>query len=113
MNAGGRTPEELDTLLEDALVVRDRSRLRSLFCDGAVLASGAFESRGGEAIGRAAVELCEEGRTYVAGDGRVLRSRGLALVSSRNAAHVACRGPDGAWRIAICLLHDDQRREES
>ncbi len=111
MNAGGRTPEELDTLLEDALVVRDRARLRSLFCDGAVFASGPRESRGGEAIGRAAVELFEEGGTYVAGDGRVLRSRGLALLSSAGAAHVACRGPDGAWRIAICLLHVDRQED--
>ncbi len=113
MEAGGRTPEELDTLLEDALVVSDRVRLRSLFCDGAVLASGPLESRGGEAIGRAAVELHEGGRTYVAGDGRVLRSRGLALVSSDRAAHVACRGADGAWRIAICLLHDNRRQEDT
>ena len=89
MNAGGRTPEELDTLLEDALVVRDRARLRSLFCDGAVFASGPRVSRGGEAIGRAAAELFEGGRTYVAGDGRVLRSRGLA----------------------ICLLHGDRQED--
>ena len=111
MNVGGRTPEELDTLVEDALVVRDRARLRSLFCDGAVFASGPRESRGDEAIGRAAVELGAGGRTYVAGDGRVLRSRGLALVSSESAARVASRGPDGSWRIAICLLHVERQED--
>ena len=115
MKAGGRTPEELDTLFEDAFVVRDPTRLCSLFCDGAVLASstGGLESRGGEAIGHAAAELWGRDRTYVAGGGRVLRARDLALVSSGEAVHVACRGPDGAWRIAICLLHINQRREDS
>jgi hypothetical protein len=111
VKAGGRTPEELDTLLEDALVVRDRARLRSLFCEGAVFASGPQETRGGEAIGRAAEEFCQKGRSYLAGDGRLLRARGLALVSSKRAAHVACRGPDGSWRIAICLLDPDRQED--
>jgi len=113
VKAGGRIPEELDTLFEDALVVRDQARLRSLFCDAAVLASGSLESRGGEAIGRAAADLWEGEGTYVAGSGRVLRSRGMALVSSDSAVHVACRGADGTWRIAICLLNIDDPEENA
>ena len=37
MRPGARTPEELETLFEDAFVVRDRDALAQLFEDGAVL----------------------------------------------------------------------------
>jgi hypothetical protein len=103
---GACTPEELETLLEDAFVTRDRRELTALFDDGAVLASTAArqEARGGEAIGRTVAELWDGERTYVAGPSRVLESRGLALVVSRSGIHVARRGEDRAWRAAISLL---------
>ena len=93
MDSGARTPEELETLFEDAFVVRDRRRVRALFDEGAVMApEGAPEARGGEAIGRAAAELWTAGRTYVAGLSRVLQSRETALVVSPAGIHVARRG---------------------
>ena len=46
MKRGARTPEELETLLEDAFVVRDGEALIELFEDGAVLVgSGAEKAR--------------------------------------------------------------------
>jgi hypothetical protein len=37
VTAGGRTPEELETLLEDALLMRDAAALTPLFEDASVL----------------------------------------------------------------------------
>lgn len=39
-SAGARTPEELETLLEDALVIRDGEALAALFGSGAALVTG-------------------------------------------------------------------------
>ena len=109
MDAGARTPEELEKLLEDAFVVRDGRQLCALFADGAVLAGGGGdgEARGPEAIARAAAVLWGRGVTYVAGAPRVLRARGTALVVSDAALHVARRTGDGTWRFAISVLNVD------
>jgi hypothetical protein len=106
MVVGARTPEELETLLEDAFVTRDRDELGALFTDGAVLASrsGGREARGGEAIGQAVADLWDREGTYVAGPHRVLQARGLALVVADAGIHVVRRCDDGAWRAAISLL---------
>lgn len=106
MNPGARTPEELDTLFEDAFVVRDRAQLCALFERAGVLAPapGWDESRGAAAIGRTAAELWSRDHTYVAGPRRVLQARDTALIVSDDGMHVARRGEDGAWRVAICLL---------
>ncbi len=105
MNRGARTPEELETLLEDAFVIRDRALFCDLFDDGAVLdAGGGLESRGGEAIGRTAAELWARERIYVGGPRRVLQARDTALVMSDAGIQVTRRGSDRAWRVAICLL---------
>jgi hypothetical protein len=106
MVRGARTPEELEVLLEDAFVTRDRGELSALFDDGAVLtwAGARREARGGEAIARAVAELWDRERTYVAGASRVLQARGLALVVADAGLHVVRRGTDGGWRSAISLL---------
>ena len=39
MRPGARTPEELETLFEDAFVVRDRDAIAELFEDGGLLDS--------------------------------------------------------------------------
>ena len=54
MGPGASTPEELETMLEDASVLRDRQALIELLGDGAVLAGGRDRSaaRGAEALGR-------------------------------------------------------------
>lgn len=105
MSTGARTPEELETLLEDAFITRDRTGFRALFDDGAVLApADAGEARGADAIGAAADRLWAAGRTYLGGDARVLQTRATALVVSRAGIHVARRDGDGTWRVAISLL---------
>jgi hypothetical protein len=95
MRSGAQTPEELETLLEDAFVVRDRQALAALFEDGAVLGAGGLEARGGEAIAGLAGELWERELTYLADPRRVLRARDSALVIAACGINVLHRGGDG------------------
>lgn len=115
MTAGARTPEELDALLEDAILLHDRRALGALFDDGAVLAPGrGTEARGADAIVHAVAALWAGGGTCVARPRRVLQARDTALVVSDSGIHVLRRGSDRAWRAAISLLHLDHpvRQEE-
>ncbi|MDQ3587375.1 MAG: hypothetical protein M3350_09185 [Actinomycetota bacterium] len=109
MRGGARTPEELETLFEDAFVTRDRGALPPLFEDGALLVAGddPCAARGGEAVERLARAIWEDDHTYVAGSGRVLQARDTALVLSKRSTNVVRRGDDGAWRYAIALLSLD------
>ena len=108
MERGARTPEELDTLLEDAFVVRDVETLAGLFEDSGVLVNGCGEARGRAEIRRMASEMWRHDRHYFADPDAVLQSRGLALVVARRATSVVRRGGDGVWRYAIALLSDDE-----
>ncbi len=110
MRPGARTPEELETLFEDAFVVRDGAALAELFEDGAVLVTGGApgEARGGEAIARTAAELWSGDITYVADPQRVLQARDTALVVGPGGVSVVRRGADATWRYAISLLALDE-----
>ncbi len=103
MVGGARTPEELETLFEDAFVTRDREALAQLFEAGAVLVAGdrLQEARGGDEIARVATALWTGDRTYVADPRRVLQARDVALVVAERGINVVRRGRDGAWRYAI------------
>jgi ketosteroid isomerase-like protein len=104
MGAGARTPEELETLFEDACVLRDRKALIQLFGDGAVLAAWGPEVRGAEEIARSAAAMWERGYTYLAEPQRVLQARNTALVVAERGINVVRRETDGSWRYAISLL---------
>jgi hypothetical protein len=105
MSAVAWSPEELETLLEDALLVRDRQALAELFEEGAVLV-GRDEraARGGEEIARLALATCDGDRTYVADPRCVMQARDLALIIAEQGINVVRRGRDGAWRYAIVRL---------
>ena len=114
MRAVARTPEELETLLEDAFVLRSGQALTALFEDGAVLVTngGAREARGGDEIARLACEMWEHGRTYLAGRTRVLQAREMGLIVAEAGISVVRRGGDRGWRYAIALLSDDDASTE-
>jgi len=109
MRTGGRTPEELESLLEDAFVTRDDEALGAMFEDGGVLIAGAGrpEARGRGQIARLARALWTGDRSYVAEPRRVVQARGTALVLGLGGIAVARRGEDGDWRYTIALLSDD------
>ncbi len=106
MRAGARTPEELETLFEDACLTRDLEALAALFDRGAVLVAGerAREARGVQAIADAATAIWRHDQAYLADPRRVLQARDTVLVLARHGTHVLRRGSDGAWRYAISLL---------
>jgi hypothetical protein len=108
---GARTPEELDTLFEDALVLRDRGALALLFEARALLVAGGDpgEVRGSEEIALSASALWSRDFTYVADPRRVVQAHDIALVLATQGTSVMRRGADGAWRYAISLLAIDQR----
>ena len=101
---GAQTPEELETLLEDALVIGDADTLAALFEEGATLAVGGKQPvRGSEAIARAALATRSGIRAYVADPRLVLLARNSALVVTDHGVNVMHRGNGGAWRYAIVL----------
>ena len=103
--AGARTPEELETLLEDALLLRDGATLAALFEGGAVLvADGGSPIRGGEAIANLALALWAGDRSYVAEPQRVVQARDLALIVAERAVSVVRRERDGTWRYIIAAV---------
>ncbi|HUG15335.1 MAG TPA: hypothetical protein VMM78_09980 [Thermomicrobiales bacterium] len=102
---GARTPEELETLLEDALVVRDRGSVIDLFEDGAVLIAGdSPPARGGEEIASVALDTWDGEHAYLADPRSVVQARDIALVVTDYGVNVAQRGRDGTWRFAIVQL---------
>jgi hypothetical protein len=115
MRAGANTPEELESLFEDAFMTRDRDTLAGLFDSGAVLVAGRgeAEARGAREIGRRTAAMCDRGCTYIADPRQVLQSRDTALVIAERAVNVMHRGRDGAWRYAISLLNVDNTTEGS
>lgn len=113
MNRDARSPEELETLLEDAFVVRDAPAVSRLFLAGGVLAvGGRREARGAEQIARAAAAMWRAGLTHVAEPRRVVQARDTALVLADGGIGVARRARDGSWRYAIALLTDTPTRED-
>ena len=113
MNPGARTPEELEALLEDAFVLRDRGAVAPLFEAWALLVGGVTgEARGSEEIALLASGLWARDLTYVADPRRVVQAHDLALVLSTDGTSVVRRGEDGAWRYAISLLSIDERTKE-
>lgn len=104
--AGAWTPEELETLFEDAFVIRDRKALAGLFEERAVVvAANGRVVRGHEAIAHLAAAMWERNRTYVADPQRIVQAGDLALILGERAINVARRGSDGGWRYAIALLY--------
>jgi hypothetical protein len=108
VGGGARTPEDLETLLEDAFVLRNGEALAELFEDGAVLvAGGTPEARGGQKIAQLVTEMWERNRTYLADPRRIVQAGSTALILNQHGANVVHRGSDGAWRYAIALLSQD------
>lgn len=101
VDSGAQTPEELETMLEDALLIRDADALAVLFEETAVLVAGnASSARGDDHVVRLALATWQGEHTYVADPRAVLQAHDIALVVVKGGANVA-RRTDGAWRYAI------------
>ena len=99
---GARTPEELETLLEDAVMLRDVAGLIGLFSPGGILAGPVEHAQGPVHIARSARAMLSDGWQYVADPTHVLQAHRTALVIGPHALNVTRRGRDGLWRYEIC-----------
>jgi hypothetical protein len=112
MRGAAHTPEELETLLEDAFLMRDRGALGALFEKVAVLSrgDGLPAAHGREQIVEKLGDMWEREELYLAGPLQVLQARGTALLAGPRATCVVRRSADGAWRYRIALLSSRPQR---
>src|SRR5688500_1711280 len=102
--SGARTPEELETLFEDALLLRDCQVLPTLFASGATLVIGDEPPiRGSEAIAHVVLAMRDGVGTYIADPRRGVVARDIALIIAEEGVNVVHRDGDGAWRYLIVL----------
>ena len=92
------SPEELETLLEDAVILGDEAAGASLFAHGAVLITGPVVT-GPE---RALAELVQLG--YVAATRTVTVRGDTAVVVGDHAVNVSLHTPYGAWRLVATIV---------
>ena len=106
MRVSGQTPEELETLLEDAFVLQDAQAVARLFDDRSVLVTGPgpTQVRGREEISRVAPSQWEGKRRYLAEPRLVFQAHDTTLLIGDGVINVARRGSDGAWRYVIAVL---------
>lgn len=103
---GAGTPEELETLFEDAFMLRDQETLTQVFEPGALLVPGGGlrEARGREEIAGVARQMWVGQRVHVADLRRVFQVRDTALILGACGVSVARRSNGGAWRYTISVL---------
>jgi ketosteroid isomerase-like protein len=111
MSTAARTPEELETLFEDALLTEDSAAVTALFADGAVLVSDGDRPARGEEIAVAALDAWNGDRPYIADTGTVVQARDIALVVGDAGVMVARRDAHGIWQYAIVLRSDSNETE--
>ena len=110
---GAASPEELETLFEDALLLHDRAALAGLFEDRAVLSTDdAHPARGREEIARLALAIWDGDHSYVADPRHVMQARDIALIIGVRGVSVARRGLEGAWRYAIVVQSVDHAMDK-
>lgn len=93
------SPEELETLLEDALLLHDHTAVAALFEDRGVLVAGP-----GCVRGRAEAAEVLVRHDYVASVRSVTVVRGVAVVVGDQTVNVSCRGPDRSWRLTAVIM---------
>lgn len=101
--AVARTPEELETLLEDGFVLRDATAVADLFDRSGILVAGP-RGQGRTEILLLAARLCASGRRYLAEPRHVIENQGYALIIGDQAVNLARRETDHTWRYTICIL---------
>jgi hypothetical protein len=111
---GARTPEDLEALFEDALVMRSVTMLGELFDDHAVLVTReAGTARGVTDVVALALAALRDGNLYTADPRLVTQTRDIALIIGACGTNVACRGRDGVWRFTIVLQEIDPGEKRS
>jgi NAD(P)H-hydrate repair Nnr-like enzyme with NAD(P)H-hydrate dehydratase domain len=105
MQTEASTPEELEMLFEDTLVLRDNQALAALFETGAVLVvGGQAPVYGGAAIAQMALQHWNAEQSYIAAPQQIIQTHTMALIITQHGINVAQRTQDGAWRYSIVVV---------
>ena len=106
MDSDAQSPEELETLLEDAFLLRDADAVARLFEVDSVLITGdeTLRLRRRDDVLRVMSLMCVDGYRYLADPRSVYQARDTALLIGDGIINVARRGQDGSWRFAISML---------
>ena len=94
-----RSPEELETLLEDALMLQDEAGAAALFEDGGVLVDGS-----GDVLARDQAAHVLARQNYVASPSSVTVVSNVAVVVGSQTVNVSCRAPGGGWRLVAAIV---------
>lgn len=110
---GAGTPEELETLLEDALITNDQEGLTALFEKHAVLVRDNGHATRGNEIARWAQAMWRGDQSYIADPWQVIQARDIALIVTARGINVARRGHDGTWQYVVILQATVDERDRS
>ncbi len=94
-----QSPEELELLLEDALVLQDDAAVAALFEEGGVLVDRSRCVRG-----RSQVAYLLAQQDYLAAPCSVTVVKNVAIVVGPQTVNVSCRDPGGGWRLVAAIL---------
>lgn len=100
----GTTPEELETLLEDAVLLQDGAAMAELFEPDALLVLDAQSFTGREQIAGVVRQLARDACGYVGQPRQLYQARDVAMLLGAGVTSVAKRGRDGEWRFVITRL---------
>jgi hypothetical protein len=93
------SPEDLEVLLEDALVLRDSVAAAALFEDGGVLVEPSGDVCGLSHVARLLAE-----RGYMAAPSSVTVIRDIAVVVGPRTVNISRQDPHGDWRLVAAIL---------
>jgi len=99
LRVAAQSPEELEILLGDALVLQDAAAVAALFEDGGVLVQ-----RSGCVRGRNQVAHLLAQQHYLAAPCSVTVVNSVAIVVGPQTVNVSCRDPGGGWRLVAAIV---------
>ena len=95
----GVSPEELEALLEDALLLHDAEAVAALFENRGVLVT----ELGVVAAREQAADVLAE-RDFVASTRSVSVLDDIAVVVGEHTVNISCRGIDKRWRLVVAVM---------
>jgi hypothetical protein len=114
IRTGAQTPEELETLLEDALLRGDHATVAALFRPRSVLAArGDRPVYGSVESASRALSLWDTEHPYLADPQQVVVAHDLGLVIGEFGTNVMRRGRSGVWQFAIVAQSSSESYERT
>jgi hypothetical protein len=93
------SPEELEVLLEDALLLHDAAAVAALFEDRGILVTGP-----GSVTARAQAADALAACGFIASPRSVALLDDIAVVVGDHTVNISCRGTDRRWRLVVAIM---------